>query len=170
MNWGKLCSQNNCLKIFCFLFRMNFLFFIIYSLYIFSFCARLFQICTCVLLTMALISFTELKKKARFPANSTRVQRPIDAGAELKPVWSIEGREKKFILTLPQWNRNSKVDFSGGWGGSKVFTVKTRTEKLSTNITRDPNKLVWEVGCTDKCFNFSPSFWSFWSKLFLYSL
>ena len=25
----------------------------------------------------------------------------------------IQGREKKFILTLPQWNRNSKVDFSG---------------------------------------------------------
>ena len=46
----------------------------------------------------------------------------------------------------------------GGGGGSKVFTVKTRTEKLSTNITRDPKKLVWEVGCTDKCFNFSPSF------------
>lgn len=51
-----------------------------------------------------------------------------------------EGREKKFILTLPQRNRNSKVDFRGK--KSKVFTVKTRTEKLSTNITWDPNKLV----------------------------
>ena len=26
------------------------------------------------------------EKKGRFPANSTRIQRPIDAGAELKPV------------------------------------------------------------------------------------
>ena len=63
---------------------MSFLFFIIYLLYVFFLCT----------------TFSDMhvrtgnygpdfghraEKKARFPANSTRVQRPIDSGAELKP-------------------------------------------------------------------------------------
>ena len=33
-NWGKLCTWNNYLEIFCFLFRISFLFFTSYSFYI----------------------------------------------------------------------------------------------------------------------------------------
>ena len=78
------------------------------------------------------------EKKARFPANSTRVQRPIDAGAELIPVWSIEGREKKVHSDFASVEQKFKSRFQGE--KSKVFTVKTRTEKLSTNTDPRPKQ------------------------------
>lgn len=73
-----------------------------------------YVILKCVLQSVfSMISVAEWKK-ASFPAHSTR---PLDAAARSWNQSDPSEAGKKFFVTLPRWNRNSKVDFRGNKQG-----------------------------------------------------